>query len=196
MGKEMEKELSLVKKDADLFEAVAQEMSINNDEDMQHATKIGADVKFVAKAIQIKKESFTKPLNESLKNIREFFSPVEKQLAWAETLIKEKMNNYLKTQREEAEKKIKALEARVEKGTMKLSTAASKMAELEPTKTVKTERGSMNVRVTRDIEVYDEMAIPREYLIIDYVKLRKDALGGKEIAGVKVIEKSGIVFNK
>jgi hypothetical protein len=193
----MEQEVEQAKYELDKYEAVTNEVKIENDRDLNEVVVIGVEQKRIHKMITAKKESFTKPINEALRNIRDFFSPLERRCELMERELKVKIDTYMKAQQAEADRKIGLLEARVEKGTMKLSTAADKMAELEPTKKVEMEDGSgMGTRNTREMEITDESLIPREYLVIDHVRLRKAVLDGAVVPGTRVVNKVSVIFKK
>jgi len=49
--------------------------------------------------------------------------------------------------------------------------------------------GGVGFTNRRDIEITDADKIPKEYWIVDEVMVRKDALAGKQIPGVKRIVK-------
>jgi len=51
-------------------------------------------------------------------------------------------------------------------------------------------------RTNRVIKIIDKAKIPQKYFIIDMVALRRDALSGFEIPGVKVVVEKIIVGKK
>jgi hypothetical protein len=85
---------------------------------------------------------------------------------------------------------------KVETGKMSFEKAADKIQEITPEKNVESKSGAVQFRTVKEVVIEDENKVPREYLMLDMVKIRKVALAGVEIAGVKVVEKqvvAGIV---
>ena len=91
-----------------------------------------------------------------------------------------------------ADKKTAVIEKKVEAGKMTFDKAADKIEEVTPAKTVRATSGSVQFRTIKEVVIEDESLVPREFLALDMVKIRKVALAGVDIAGVKVIEKQTI----
>jgi tetrahydromethanopterin S-methyltransferase subunit B len=170
-------------------ETFAKSLKITNTEEMQSATDALGQIMKVAKVVTEKKETMTKPLNLALKNLRAFFSPIEKQCDAAISIIKEKMTDYQIAEEKEAAKQAAKIEKKVEAGKMSLDKAAEKIEAATPQKTVEAKSGSIQFRTIREVVIEDEKKIPRLFLIPNMVLIRKEALAGIEIPGIKVIEK-------
>lgn len=188
------KEVALVKQQASKAIIAAENLKISKIEDLKEATDILSKIKTIAKMIREKKETITKPLNEALKNARELFRPIENDCEKAEQIIKERMIDYqtkeelkIKAKEEKIVEKVDSGEISFEQGSKKLE----KIGEI-PTE-MKGNIGSIATRIIKEIVIIDENKIPREYLIPDMAKIRKDALAGKEIPGIKVEDKKIIV---
>lgn len=184
------KELAPLKAQVSKLESQANSVQIVTAEDNATAIDLVGKLKEAGSLIKNKKESITKPLNESLRNVRELFAPIEKQFAAAESIVKTKLLDYKRKKDAEARAEEAKIAARVEKGTMKLETAEKKIDNIERVDTTtRTEKGhEVQVKKIRKVRIVDATALPREYLIPDEVLIRKDALGGKVIAGVEVYE--------
>lgn len=183
------KQLEPIKATVSKAEIAANNLEIKTKEDLIPATELLGKIKSVGKIITDKKMGMTKPINEALKNIRAFFAPVELKFNNAETIVKRKMELFNNIERAKAIKKTEVIEKKVEAGEMSFDKAAEKIEKITPDKTVETESGAVQFRTVREVVIEDEKLIPRDYLVLDMVKIRKVALAGVEIAGVKVIEK-------
>ena len=153
-------------------------------------------IKTVGKMITAQKESITKPLNLALKNVRLMFAPIDMGYGKAEEIVKEKMIAYQEAEEEKAAAKTKVIEEKVEAGTITPEKAFAKVEAITPKKNVTTATGAAQFRMVKEVEVEDETKVPREYMLLDMVKIRKVALAGVAIPGVRVFEKkvvAGIV---
>ena len=118
------------------------------------------------------------------------FKPFEDSLDSMEATLK---NNMLAFKREEEKKRL-ALEARVERGTMKVETAVAKAQEMT-SKTVKTETGAKATETFRiEYVVVDPQQIPREFLVPDMMKIKQSFKEGKPVAGVEARKVAGMSF--
>lgn len=179
---EFRSEVSAVERKADAIE-------ITKSEEYANAVDIVAKLKEIGSKIKEKKESLTKPLNEALRNARELFAPLEMQFSNAEGIIKGKLLDYKRKKDEEARIEEARIAARVEKGTLKIETAERKMEAVERIDTTtRGDVGEISIRKIKKVRIVNESLIPREYLQPDMVAIRRDALGGKAIAGVEVYD--------
>src|SRR3990167_8609536 len=183
------KELTVLKGQVSKLENQAEAVTIATQEDYTNAVDLVSKLKETGKLIKDKKESITKPLNESLRNARELFAPIEEQFEKAEAIVKTKLLDYKRKKDVEARAEEDKIAARVEKGTMKLDTAEKKIDSIERVDTItKGKVGEVQIRKVKKVRIVDAAVLPREYLIPDEVLIRKDALGGKQILGVEVYE--------
>jgi len=185
----LKKELAPIQANVSKAEQAATQLSIKTDEDNNKASELLIKIKTVGKQIKDAKEKITKPANEILKNARAFFSPMEKQFDNAEFIVKGKMGEYKMAQDAKALKETQKIEAKVEAGKMSFEKAAEKIEAVTPQKSVETKSGGVQYRTIKEVILEDESKLPREYLVPDMVKIRKVALAGVEIAGVKVVDK-------
>ena len=183
------KELTPIRAQASKVLNAAQGVTIKTQDDLIKAADITHNIKEVQKSAEAAKKKITDPLNEALKAARALFAPIEEAWKQAETILKTKILSYNREVETERLKKEAELAAKVEAGKMRPDTAAKKL-ELVPeaNQSVQGKKGEIQFRTNRKPVVYDETLVPRQYLILDMVKIRKDALNGIEIPGVKVIE--------
>jgi hypothetical protein len=185
------KELEIVKSNTNKAVAAANELVVESQDDMLHATELLSKINKAGDMIKAQKEAITKPLNASLAAARELFKPLELIQAEAKSIVSRKMIDFqTKFEAERAAQEAKIV-ARVEKGTLKIETAVRKVEALEKVENkVEAVSGSVTFKEVRVPKVIDENLLPREYLEVNMVKVRKDALAGVQIPGVVVeIEK-------
>lgn len=188
----LSQELAPIKAQATKAEAAATALQIKTVDDLTAATEILGKIKTVGKMITTKKETITKPLNEALKNVRAFFAPLEKQWWDAEKIVKDKMIDYQNDQLAKAAKQTEKVEEKVAAGKMSFEKAAEKIEAVTPQKNITTNAGAAQFRTVREVVIDNETLIPREYLVLDMVKIRKVALAGVGIPGVRVVEKQAV----
>jgi len=187
------KALAPIKARATKMQAVVDALVIKDQIGLNEATKIRSGIKDVAKQIDAKKKEITAPLNTALKNVRALFAPVETACEEASRAVDRKVIVYSQEVEKTRQEEETRLAARVEKGTLKVETAAKKMEALpEAQRHVETDRGSMTIRKIRKTRIVDLALLPREYLVPDEVLIRKDALAGKVIPGVEVYEEDSV----
>lgn len=184
-----EKELKEYKSQVDLVQKGANALVISSNEDMEKGTDLLASVKQIKKAVTERKEAITRPLMEALASARDLFKPLETGYADAEKVIKAKMLDYSLAEAERIEKEKARVEARVEKGTMRVDTAVQKIEDIGDTKSsFSGEQGKITFKTMRKVRITDENLIPREYLVPDMVKITKVSLAGINVPGAEVYE--------
>jgi len=190
-------ELTLIKTRVSKLENQAVSVLIESQDDYVNAVDIVSKLKETGSEIKNRKESITKPLNESLRNIRELFKPIEDQFANAERIIKEKILGYKRKKDEEARAEEAKIAARMAKGTIKLETAERKMVEIERVEnTTRGAVGEVQIKNVRKVRISDESAVPRKYLVPDMVLIRRDALTGIDIPGVEVYNEESVAAGR
>lgn len=177
-----------VEKEIKSIETSFEGIKIVDETSYKNAIDLTKAIKEQGKAIKEQKESFTKPLNESLKNIRAFFKPYEEKLADIEKNLKGSMVQYTIAEQKKADEAAEKLAKRVQKGTMKPETAIRKMNEIEaPEQTTASSTAQATIRETKQVKVSNEALIPREYLMPDMAKIKEAVLKeGKTIDGVEI----------
>lgn len=189
-----EKELALIKEETNKAIAIANDIKIANIEDEARAIELLKKIKEVGQLITTKKEAITKPINEALKNARSFFSPFENQYDEAERIIKNKLIAFRAEQTKKQEIATAKIEKKVEEGKMDFKIANEKLTAIQLPKTIEAQQASVQYRTIREVVIEDESKLPREYLIPNMARIKEDALAGREIAGVKIVEKQTIAI--
>lgn len=183
------KEVAVVKQQATKAVTAAQELVIKDAEGMTLATDVLAKIKKVAKMAKERKEAITKPLSEALNSARDLFKPIEANCAEAEQIIKRKMVEYDNVQTKKADEERLKLAQRVERGTMKATTAVAKIAAVqEAPKSVQGASGAMAFRMVKKYRVVDETLIPREYLVPDTARIFEALKRGVAVPGAECYE--------
>ena len=189
MEKQEKQLLLTVKRRISTLESQAKMVDIEGAEDLAKATDIVTKLKDAGSNIKKIKESVTKPLNEALKNVREMFKPVEEQYTVSEKIIKDKILAYSRKVNEEAAIREQKIAESLEKGTIKQETAERKIESLDRVEsTTRGSIGSVQFRKIQRVEIIDESLIPRKYLEVNMTAIRRDALCGVNIPGVKVVD--------
>lgn len=189
-------EVDIVKKEMLTVQKIANDFQINNDDDLAQSADILKKISEGEKLLTTRKEEITRPLMQSLSSIRDLFKPIELGFADSKKMLKSKVVAYQLEQEEKAEKEKARLAARVEKGTMRADTAASKIEAIEePKKSVAGSVGKISTRILVKVRIVDETAIPREYLVPDMAKITEAVLKqGIEIPGVEKYEEKSIAI--
>ena len=117
------------------------------------------------------------------------FKPVEEQYTVSEKIIKDKILAYSRKVNEEAAIREQKIAESLEKGTIKQETAERKIESLDRVEsTTRGSIGSVQFRKIQRVEIIDESLIPRKYLEVNMTAIRRDALSGVNIPGVKVVD--------
>lgn len=197
MAKEND-QLPVIQQEASEIEQQILSLEVTDEASLAKASDTVKIVKDLYKRLETDKKRFTAPANEIISAAKAKYDPILKALKGYEDTLKGKAATFLTEKKRLADEKIAKLGARVEKGTMRLDTANAKMDEIDTSKDVRTESSGMRMQTRKDVEVSYIDSIPAQdvkilaaegYLVWDMVKVRKDALAGIEITGVKIIEK-------
>ena len=181
------KDFSLIKTQTSALEKKINSITIQDKDNYVDAITLLNRINEMGNLIKLKKELITKPLNQSLKNARELFKPLEDQFLNAEKIIKKKILDYSQSVNKIAQEKEEKIAERMEKGIIKLETAEKKINEVDRiNKTTQGSYGKVTIRQTRKVRIVNLALIPREYFIPDMILIRNDVLSGKNIAGVEV----------
>jgi len=181
------------------FVEKAEKVTIKNAQDMEQAAEILSNVNRYADNVKKSKESITKPISESLKNIRALFSPLEDRLGSVIEGIRTAMSVYQTEQKRIADEEAAKIAARVGdgKGKIKIETAISKIDAIEkPEKRVVTETGSVRFTTVPCFEVMDVTLLPADYILANEVKIRTAMKAGIQIPGVRYYTEERPVNNR
>lgn len=190
-----DKEVTVIKQKAEAMQEMVDSTLVTDDKELSAVADIIKQVKTLGKEVRAKMETYTKPAQEIINEARADYLPYEKMCKDAESQLKYKANIYM-TQIERARKeKEDRVAIKLEKGSIKEDTAIRQMENVgEEKKSVRTENSQIQRKTVQDIEVIDQELIPHEYWVVDLKKVKKVALAGIKIPGVKVIEKSQIAI--
>lgn len=185
-----EKELKEYKSQVLFVQKAAQALKIESSEDMEKGTDILNSVKQIKRSVTERKEQITRPLMMALASARDLFKPLETGYAEAEKTIKAKMLDYSIAEEERIAKEKLRIEKRVDKGTMKIETALSKIEEIGDNKSSYAgSTGKISIRVVRKVRIVDESLIPREWLEPSLTRITEAVLRqGLTIPGVEMFE--------
>ncbi len=179
------KEIAVVEKKVNKTVALAESVVVSTDEEMLKAGELRKEIKDLGKEIEARKKEITDPLNKALKSARDLFRPLEDGFATAEKLLTGKMLSYQKKQ-DDKRKEVEAKTlADLESGKIKESTAEKRLEKApEPIKRSE----DFHTRTVKKFRIVDPLAIPRQYLVPDEVKIRGAMMAGTEVAGVEFYE--------
>lgn len=142
--------------------------AITTREDLDMASEILLDVKGKLKWLEEKRLSITRPINEGLDAIRSLFRAPEAHYAECEKALKGKIAAYHAEQVARNQAAMAAAAAANLNGDRAGVTAALSVVGT-PDKAA-----GVSVREAWDFEVVNEQLVPREYLLVDHVRIRKD----------------------
>lgn len=149
-------------------------------------------LKGIEKEVKEKKDGIIKPLNESIKRVRELFRPIENQLGEALELVTDGLSMYHTAVQEQLEAKRERLDERIEEGEITEEKASKMMAKASD----KMGAAIIPIREVKVIKIVDESKIPDAYWVLDMVAIRRDAISeGIKIPGVEVVIEDQI-FNR
>lgn len=181
------KELAEIKSQVSGVQIAANNLSVNNQTDMDLATDLLHNVSKVEKLIIERKESVTKPLMKSLAAVRDLFKPLEIGYSEAKKTIKAKILAYTIEEDDRITKEKNRISARVERGTMRADTAAGKLEAVG-------EGPKSNIRTLKKVRIVDETIIPREWLEPSMTRITEAVLRQNMIIpGVEIFEERVIV---
>ena len=189
----MSKDLSVVfEKEVSVYEKKANALVID-EASIESAVVLLSETNKVADKVKAEKEKITTPLNEALRVERARWKPIEDAVTNAVATIKSKLVAYQRVAEEARVAKEANLMARVEKGTMRGDTAVAKMEALPDTNApVTTASGLIQYRTVQKLVIEDINKIPREFLVVDEVKVKAALKAGNVVPGAKMVEEKVI----
>ncbi len=182
------KELIPLQKKISTLASEASSLIIASPKDMQEATTILSNINKYADSVKEQKETLTKPINLSLKNIRSMFKPLEESYESAIAIIRQKMTQYKMAEDERVRIEEEKITARIKegKGNLSISKAVEKIDQIErPEKETSTDAGLVQFVATKKFEIIDKSKIPLDYLIPDETAIRKAMKEGIELPGIR-----------
>lgn len=166
-------------------------LEIAGPKDMEVASDIRTKLKKIASSVKADKEKITKPLNETLKEVRGRYSPIEDKIDEALTMLDKKMSIYQTEAKRIADAEAAKIAARVGDGKGKLQpeTAVRKLGEIDaPAQVIDSEHGSTGFITVKKFEVINLNKLPIEYHLANETMIRQAMREGVELAGVRYWE--------
>ncbi len=161
---------------------------VNSQPTLEQAKKSLAEVKEIRKVIEEKKSSIINPLNEALKNARALFKPVEDRVSVIENYLKGEILRYNNKLLEEQKKREAEAEKKIQSGATFAEAVKTIERVAEKIETIPT-------RKIKRLKITDENLIPRKFLIIDEVAIKRALFAGEKVPGCELVEEE-IVINK
>jgi hypothetical protein len=191
MVKQNTKEIAIVQERIKGMREAVEKTEIKNEKDLAAVSDVIKMVKTIEKEIKERKDKFVAPARAIIEEAKERYDSYIKECQNAEATLKGKVKDYM----DDAEKRRREAELgianRVEKGTMKPETAVKKLEAMpEEKKMIKTENSGIKRSIRKVPMITHPELVPDEYWIIDEVRVRREALAGKEIPGVEIKEES------
>ena len=175
---EQDKQIVLIESQLKKADSAVTSVVVNNQESYDAAIVVGKKLSALKKKIEEDEKSITKPINDSLKIIRDKYRPYKDSVERLIDDVKSKMKAWYE---EEAKKKAIAEERiakRVEKGTMKETTAVNKLANMETAEAGGAMTSVLKVRVT------DWRLVPEQFLELKETEVKKAIRAGEVVPGV------------
>jgi hypothetical protein len=181
------KELAIYKRQATEVKKKAGQLKITSQAKVVEAQDFRKKIATAIKLVKGKRDEIVKPLRVSIKKTQELFNPIIDEMTATDVDIKMAMEKYVRQQQLIIEEKKKEIEQKVDSGEISFEKAGKKIEKAE------SKVNAVKTRNIQEVIITDTKKVPDEYYVIDMVKLRKDALAGIKIAGVKVESKTIVV---
>ena len=182
------KELELVKKQSDEIVNKVMDFKIKSQDDLTLALDYNADLFSWSKKIKTMKESATKPIKESLKQINSWFEPLEDRLSKVMLDLKIEIKVYKEKIEEQNIKKEEKIMEDMDSGKISMAKASDKLVLLEQKVDI------IPTMKVKKLVIDDEKLIPKKYWVIDMVLLRKDVVtNGMDVPGARMVVEETIL---
>lgn len=181
-------EVAVITKQASPAVEKAEALEIRDAKTMTSATELLSELNQVSDRAEEEKQKTLKPANETVKQIRAQWKPLESALETAIGIIRKKMSAYQTEHKRIADEKAAKIEARVSegRGNLKFDTAVAQIEKIDkPADLVEANAGSVKFRTDKKFEVVDLKALPIEYHLADEVAIRAAMKAGTELPGVR-----------
>lgn len=170
--------------------------SITTQDQMTGATELLSLLNKKLDMVEAEENKVVKPIKEALKAEQDRWKPLKAMLKEGIDILRGSMSAYqtmmVKKQREEEAK----IAARIGegKGKIKMETGIKKLDAVErPEEKIVTDVGTAGFRTVQKLKIIDEKLIPREYMIVDEVKLKAALKGGVKVPGAELEEVQSVI---
>lgn len=151
---------------------------VDNDT-LEFAAEILADVKGKNNRLEEMKHTATQPMNAALKAVRSWFAPAQNHYAEAEAILKNKIATYHRAVEAKRQAALVKIDDAADSKTITVALLALGAAQKPVTKGV-------SVTEVWTYEIVDASLLPREFLMADEKKIKAASVGaGLEIPGVR-----------
>jgi hypothetical protein len=182
------KELTEIKTQVSGVQLAANSLNVTSQMEADVATELLHQVKQAEKLLDEKKTNITRPLMKSLATVRDLFKPLELNLQDANKTIKAKILAWTIEEQDKKDKEQARIVTRVERGTMKASTAAGKL------EAIAEDAPKSNIRTLKKVRIVDETLIPREWLEPSMIRITEAVLRqGVTIPGIEIYDEKQII---
>lgn len=178
---------------AELMEQMSA-IKVSSPEELTAVAGYIGQVKKSKKAITEARDKYIAPAKEIIERAKSDFNPIIDACDEIEAVLKKKAEVFMIAEKKrEDDAKAKEIK-KVESGYQKPETAVKNMESIKSAETkVKSEHGTLGMTTVKEVVVFDESLVPEEYYKpreLDMVKIKKVAIAGVAIPGVRVDEKS------
>jgi hypothetical protein len=183
--KNISTEIAEIKKSTHPLVTRSEEIVVSSEEDQYNASKFLQEVRVALKNIEAKRVSFTKPINESLRNINATFKEIALPLEKAEATVSKKILLWRQAEQEriakEEERRRKIQQAHEKKG----HNVSSPVVMERPKNTV----GYTQSRKIWKYKITDFSKVPDEYKTLNQVAVNEAIREGvREISGLELYQ--------
>ena len=176
---------------------------IKADTDLESVTNDLALIAKVKRALTEKKDEYTRPIKGYLADVTAVFTQMLSVLEDADTINRSKVRDYRAEQSkraleaEEINRDAKELARRQAEfsGTGEISVDTSKVTAAPVIAKISTEMGTAAFTKNRTWELEDWDKVPKEYKLLDSVRIGKVVRAGGSIPGIKVIVEENLRIN-
>ena len=184
--------ITLIPKGAEVLTA-AQTLKIATQDDLIKAAEMITIIKTVTDEAEVEKRKVLDPLNRSRNEEINRWKPLEMNMTQARKILDQKMAQFRKEENERLEQQQVKLQKAIDNGRIKnpelIEQRQLAIQQQKPMTEIYIGGHAVKTRNVKDVEITDEILIPRKYLVVDMVALRKDVLSGIEVPGAKIVMK-------
>jgi len=172
--------------------ATAQKLKVESHDDVAKVSDLIRAVKDVRKKVEDRKEEYTAPAKAIIATAKKDFDPIIAEAKAVEDTLKGKAQAFIVADNKRIADQEAKIAAAAAAGKISDEKALQKLDKLpDQQKSVAGGASRLTVTEYEDIEVTDEAAIPRQYLVVDLVRLKAAVLKARlDVPGVKIIKKA------
>lgn len=187
---EKDQELEKIHKQTDSLISKAQFFLLDSNEKLATAAQVLNWIAVTKKKIEERRKFFVQPLNEQVDKINALFKGYVRPLTDARAIMDEKIIVWNRKQEAERLAEEEKVRRQAEKLSKKTGVAVQEIIESAPVAEVPKTVGTLTVTKRWTHEILDPLVVPREYLMVDEVKIGRAVRDGvRAIPGVRIYEK-------